>query len=294
MVKKISVIFSVLMMFAACSTNKELSQSRTSGVSSFTSGDYQTALAKFTELIEAAEADGIVARIEDYEGAGKSAHALGLFDKALPFLEQAKDLGSNDEIVYFALADIYHIKDNISKEIRYLEFYQENYPEGSKMELVQLRLFEAYVATESWEQGLAVWPMVKNRKLYQELLTEGYFKINQALENEAECDKASKELLKLNPENTLALKWRAERLFWKAENRYQDELAAYNKKKTNSQYAKLLKALNVITANFKKSRDYFEKLYEAEPLPDYARYLGNIYTRLDDKAKAKFYRSKIE
>lgn len=293
MFKKISVLISIVFIVAACSTNKEITQTRNTGINSFTEGDYNTALLKFAELIDDAKLNGGMAKVEDYEGAGKSAYALALIEEALSYLEIAKDLKSSDENVYYALADIYHIKDNLSKEIRYLEFYQANYPEGAYEEIVQLRLFEAYVATESWEQGLVIWPLVKNKLQFQELITEGYFKINEALKNESECEKTAKDLLKINSDNQLALKWSAERFFWKAENRYQKEIAAYNKKKTNSQYAKLLKALNIVTSDFKRSRDFFEKLYVANPLPEYARFLGNIYNRLDDKAKAKYYQSKI-
>lgn len=294
MAKKIIVFISIVLILAACSSSKEIAGKRSSGISFFTEGDFTTALTKFTELIDVATQKGEMANVEDYAGAGKSAHALGLAEQALAYLEQAKDLNSDDENVYYALSDIYHLKDNISKEIRYLEYYQKNYPDGTKINLVELRLFEAYVASESWEQGLEIWPIVKGEEQYHELLTEGYFKINEALKNEAECEKAAKELLKINNENTVALKWSAGRFFWKAENLYQKEMAAYNKKKTNSQYAKLLKALNIITADFKRSRDYFEKLYHANPLPEYARFLGNIYTRLDDKAKAKYYQSKVD
>lgn len=295
MVKKISIIIGIAILISACSTNKEISQvnqNRVTGISSFTEGDYEGALAKFTELINEAESKGASARIEDYEGAGKSAYALGQHEKALAYLEQAKDLGSKDENIYFSLADIYHIKDNLSKEIRYLEFYNTNYPKGSRINLVHLRLFESYVESENWEQGLALWLLVQNNEPFLEVLTEGYFKINKALKNEAEVEIAAKELLKINSNNILALEWSAERYFWKAENFYQQSMTEYNKKKTNSQYAKLLKALNVVTADFKKSRDLFEKLYKIEPLPKYARFLGNIYARLDDKEKARFYQSK--
>jgi len=295
MMKKLSLFIGIAILITACSTNKEISQIsqvRSKGMLSFTEGDYSGALAKFTELINEAEAKGVLATIEDYEGAGKSAYALGQHERALVYLEQAKDLGSKDESVYFSLADIYHIKDNLSKEIRYLEFYNTNYPKGSHIKLVDLRLFESYVESESWEQGLAQWPLVQDNQPFREIITEGYFKINLALKNEAECEKTAKELLKINDNNIIALEWSAERLFWKAENFYQESMTEYNKKKTNSQYAKLLKALNIVTVDFKKSRDLFEKLYKIEPLPKYAQFLGNIYTRLDDKEKAKFYQSK--
>jgi len=297
--KKLSLFIGIALLITACSTTKEISQiiqinqNRSKGISSFTEGDYSGALAKFTELINEAESKGAQAGLEDYEGAGKSAYALGQHERALVYLEQAKDLGSKDENVYFSLADIYHIKDNLSKEIRYLEFYNKNYPKGSHIKLVDLRLFESYVKSESWEQGLALWPLVKDNQPFLEILTEGYFKINKALKNEAECEEAAKELLKINGNHILALEWSAERLFWKAENFYQESMTEYNKKKTNSQYAKLLKALDIVTIDFKKSRDLYERLYKIEPLPKYAQFLGNIYTRLDDKEKAKFYQSKV-
>ncbi|MBU1014651.1 MAG: hypothetical protein KKG99_16780 [Bacteroidetes bacterium] len=297
MMKKLSLFMGLAILITACSTNKEISQinqMRTKGISSFTEGDYSGAFAKFAELINVAESKGELARLEDYEGAGKSAYALGQNERALVYLEQAKDLGSKDENVYFSLADIYHIKDNLSKEIRYLEFYNTNYPKGSHIKLVDLRLFESYVKSENWEQGLAQWPLVQDNQPFLEIIAEGYFKINKALKNEAECEKTAKELLKINSNNIIALEWSAERLFWKAENFYQESITEYDKKKTNSQYAKLLKALNVVTADFKKSRDLFEKLYKLKPLPKYAHFLGNIYSRLNDKEKAKYYQSKAD
>lgn len=295
--KKLSLFIGIAILIAACSTNKEISQNnqmRSKGISSLTEGDYSGAFAKFTELINEAESKGTLASLEDYEGAGKSAYALGQHDKALVYLEQAKDLGSKDENVYFPLADIYHIKDNLSKEIRYLEFYSTNYPKGAHIKLVSLRLFESYVESESWEQGLALWPLVQDNEPFIEIINEGYLKINISLKNEAECEKIAKELLKINSNNILALEWSAERFFWKAENFYQESMTDYDKKKTNSQYAKLLKALNVVTADFKKSRDLFEKLYKLEPLPKYAHFLGNIYSRLNDKEKAKYFQSKAD
>lgn len=297
MMKKLSLFIGVAILIAACSTNKEISQIgqiRSKGISSFTEGDYREAFEKLTEVINEAESKGTLASLEDYEGAGKSAYALGQHDRALVYLEQAKNLGSKDENVYFPLADIYHIKDNLSKEIRYLEFYSTNYPKGAHIKLVYLRLFESFVESESWEQGLALWPLVQDNQPFLEIITEGYFKINKALKNEVECEEAAKDLLKINSNNILALEWSAERLFWKAENFYQESMTEYNKKKTNSQYAKLLKALNVVTADFKKSRDLFEKLYKLEPLPKYAHFLGNIYSRLNDKEKAKYYQARVD
>ena len=43
------------------------------------------------------------------------------------------------------------------------------------------------------------------------------------------------------------------------------------------QYSILLKAFKQVNADFKLSRDYFLKLYDMNPDPEYAMYLGNIF-----------------
>jgi len=67
-------------------------------------------------------------------------------------------------------------------------------------------------------------------------------------------------------------------------------MKAYDKKKTNKQYRKLLKALDVVTADFNKSLKYFKKLYGVDSVPEYANYLSHIYNRLSDKKKAEYYK----
>jgi hypothetical protein len=47
-----------------------------------------------------------------------------------------------------------------------------------------------------------------------------------------------------------------------------------------------------VTAEFKLALTYFDKLYAVNPSPDYAKYIGDIYNRLDDKKKADYYYEK--
>lgn len=68
----------------------------------------------------------------------------------------------------------------------------------------------------------------------------------------------------------------AHKYYWKAENRYQAEMKAYNENKTRKQYAELLKAFKIVTNDFKQSLEYYTKLYNLYPKPEYAKYLGNI------------------
>ena len=71
-------------------------------------------------------------------------------------------------------------------------------------------------------------------------------------------------------------------------------MKAYKAKRTNSQYSRLLKALEQVYPDFRKSRDYYLKLYKIDPKKEYANYLGNIFTRLDDKEKAEYYYKKAK
>jgi tetratricopeptide (TPR) repeat protein len=58
------------------------------------------------------------------------------------------------------------------------------------------------------------------------------------------------------------------------------------------QYARLLKAFKIVTLDFKQSLDYYMRLYNLYPKPEYAKYLGNIYARLSDEKNAKYYHDK--
>ena len=114
------------------------------------------------------------------------------------------------------------------------------------------------------------------------------------MKNDSVCDLVATGLLELDDQNFMALEWTAKKYFWQAENRYQAELEAYDNNKTNKQYNQLLRALDMVSADFKKSLGYFKTLYDLDPDPKTAKYLGNIYNRLDDKEKAEFYYSKSE
>ena len=111
------------------------------------------------------------------------------------------------------------------------------------------------------------------------------------MKNDSICEQTAEVILEQNPENEPALTWVAKKYYWQAENRYQTEMTAYDLNKTHSQYAILLEAFKTVTLDFKESLGYFTRLYEQYPNPDYAKYLGNIYVRLNDKQKARYYRS---
>jgi hypothetical protein len=179
--------------------------------------------------------------------------------------------------------------DNLSKELEALEIYNNEYAAGKDISAVKARLFQIYVETENWDKAKETWPAIQAEAKNSISLTEDYFVTNEALKNDSVCDLLAGELLNLDENNLVGLDWMAKKYFWQAENRYKNEMEAYDKNKTNRQYNKLLKALDIVSADFKTSLGYFKTLYGLNPAPQYAKYLGNIYNRLDDKKKADYY-----
>lgn len=229
-----------------------------------------------------------------YCKAGQAALALGQNDKALGFFEKAKYTASENAETYIGLSSCYRKIDNLSKEMDALQTYLEKYPEGQEKQKVSDRLFAIYTESENWEKAVTLWPSVKAQADSNHRLLEDYLIVNEALHNTKSCDSTANVLLHVDKRNKIALAWKGKKYYHLAENRYQKEMKAYEAHKTRKQYAHLLKAFKKVTADFKLSLNYFKPLYRLDPKPIYARYLANIYKRLDDKAKAQYYRSKAK
>lgn len=283
------LIIAVLSFLISCSGGKQITASIDSGKASYQSGDYNSALADFEEVITWYEKNDNSKECPVYANAGFAAKELNLTEKAIEYFK--KDQYSNfvTADTYFELAGLYRQIDNLSKELDELETYANQYPDGNKISQVNNRLFDIYVETENYDNALSSWNMLNEAALSDINNIEKYFTVNQALDNDSVCDQLANTLIKADENNLMALEYLGKKYFWKAENLYHAELKAYEKNKTNKQYKKLLKALDVVSSDFKTSLNYFKKLYKAEPDPGTAKYIGNIYNRLDDKKKADYW-----
>lgn len=282
-------VLSALFLMGGCTPGKQLTELSQKGKTAFEAGDYEGALVAWEKAISLYESKGKPAKPISYYEAGKAALALAENDKAIIYFEKARGMNFPDAEMYVSLAEAYRRIDNLSREISTLESYVEKFPEGKELTKVQVRLFETYVESKNWDKAIAIWPPVKEESSSNNRLLEGYLVLNKELKNTEESQKTASQLIASDPGNVIALEWFAEHYFWKAENRYKNEMEAYEAHKTRSQYAKLLKALKVVSEDYKKSRDYYEKLYKISPSAAYAKYLKVIYTRLDDKQKAAYY-----
>ena len=281
------------LIFSSCSSTRQWTELSQQAGQAFEQNEYENALDLYEQYIMHFGHDATVIPDSIYRGAGLAAFELGMTAKALDYLNIIRHSDLADAPVQYALALSNREIDNLSREITALEIYVEKYPEAKKIEPMRQRYFETLVESRNYEQALELWPAIKSHAQKEEWLLERYFEANKGLENDDKLYDIASSLYSLNPQNTKALSHLAIHYFWKAENRYQDEVEAYENNRTHKQYAQLLRAFKILNADFRKSLDYFLTLYQLEPKPEYATYIGNIYLRFNDKGKAGYYHGKI-
>ncbi len=281
-------VFTLLIM-SACTPGKQLTQLTDEGSTAMQAGDFEKAFNIYEQLIQDYTKKGKSDECPYYGKAGEAALALGNTDKAIEYLSLGVNHPGAQPDMCDDLAKAYRKIDNLSKEIETLEDCLKKFPDTPVKAAEQKRLFETYVESENWDLALKLWPAIKQQAANNVSLQEGYFRVNEKLKNDSICDVLAPKLLQMDPKNVTGLEWEAKKYYWKAENLYQKEMAAYDKHKTNRQYNHLVKALDIVTANFKKSLKYFKNLYSIKPDKEYAKYLANIYARMDDKKEADYY-----
>lgn len=277
-------------MLYSCGGSKVLTQKNTEAQASFNGGEYQNALTSYEEIIGIYTTNDNSDACPVYTNAGISAYNVGDYKKAIKYLklDEFSKFKTQQTLYYLGLA--FNKVDNLSLEMLALQDYINDYPQGENFEEVQERLYFLYLESENYEKALELWPIISEGKESDIELNESYFDIYSGLNNSDSCDVIAARLLKLDPSNETALFLKGKKYYRQAEDLYQTEMKAYNAKKTNKQYKKLLAALDVVTADFKMSLGYFKKLYSAHPKPEYANYLSHIYKRLSDKKKSEYYK----
>jgi tetratricopeptide (TPR) repeat protein len=281
----------IIFIIQGCATTEKPAKK---GQNAYQAGNYKEALKVWDQTIEEIESKGERADASVYYKAGVAAWKLEQTDKALGYMEKAKYLEYDSPKLYLTFARISHSIDNLSKELEALEAYHEKYPQGSKIDSMTMRLFETYVESENWRKAVDIWPEIESQAQSNVSLLNNYLTVNKKLENDSLCIKLTEKILDKEPNNIPALEWKAKKYFWEAENLYVKEMKAYKNNRTTSQYDRLLNKLDEVYPTFEKARDYFLKLYELDPKPQYAEFLGNIYKRLQKEKKAEYYYQKAD
>lgn len=295
--KLIAISIISVLFFVGCTATKKTSNNNSDPTAqkfkeanaAFTSGDYQKAFTSYEEIIDIKKTQNKRVDSTIYQNAGLSAWELKQTDKTIEYLELAKRYPIATEKTYSTLAKAFLEKDNLSKEITNLEGYIAKYPQGAEIMPVRKQLFFAYIKSENWDSAFKLWPTLDSTTQNDIKMLSGYFMVNEKLNYKSQLEKIAQQLIKLDNNNIDALEFFAEKYYWLAENSYVKEMKAYQANKTDKQYQQLLVAYKVYFENYRISRDYFLRLYQLSPKSRYATFLGNIYTRYEDKAKADYY-----
>ncbi len=278
----------------SCGVNKQIKQLGEDANAAFQSKDYANALRTYEQIISMQSDGGKKIEGDIYQKAGLAAWELKETSKTIDYLEKAKQTPVGNDKTLYTLALSYLEVDNLSKEINNLEEYIKRYPNGEDAGEVKGQLFLAYVKSLNWDQASAIWPQIDGKYQSQAKYLEGHMKVCESLKHFDQMNRAALQLLKMDRNNCSALETLAIHYYRMAEDRYQTEMKAYEKNRTNRQYKQLLNALEEINAHFRTSRDYFERLYKLNPDPRFANYLGNIYTRFENKKQAEYYYRKAK
>lgn len=278
-----------LILLSGCAASNQNKQLSNDAKSAMASGDYQKALASYENIIALNKANNKEIEGSVYNNAGIAAWHLQQTSKSIDYLETAKKLSGSTDDTYSILAKAYKNSDNLSREITNLEEYIEKYSQGKDINSVKAQLFDAYVRSENWESGEKIWTTLDSTAHNNIQLLSGYLRIKRKLEEVEESDALAKQLLKMDKNNIEALECMAEKHYYLADDIYVKEMKAYEKNKTMKQYNQLTDALKRVNQDYKTARDYFERLYKLNPDSKYANFLGNIYTRFENKEKANYY-----
>lgn len=292
--KKYLIIITIAVLTAACGTPKLVINNYNSAQSLATENNTEEAYSKIQEVVNYYESRSKAAPDSVYALAGNLALSTNNTNIAKEYLTKAQGLGYNSEDVILDLASVYNTINNVSLEIDQLTKFTELYPKSSHIFEVQKQLFHLYTTNDNNEKAVQIWDELNKEKFKDVQLMQDYVYLQNNLNNKTEAFNTSKKLLVLDPNNKIALYEIATHYFHLAENRYQREMKAYEKKKTRRQYQYLLEQLKLSEKDFKTSRMYFEQLFKLEQNSTYATYLMNINSRLNNEKKAEYYKKFIK
>ena len=284
----------VLIILTGCGISPRLTELREGAETAIENEDYTAALNYYEELIELQQSRNREVNGETWYHAGISAWETGEANKAIEYLVQAGRKEYTTESSLFVLSNAYREIDNLSLEISSLENYIDSHPNGEHIDEMRKYLFEAYIESRNYEAAMDLWTDLEEVAADDPEILESYLVLNKNQGLEQDARNISEKLLKMDSNNARALEYLGEHYFWKSENRYQEEMKAYEANRTTRQYRQLLTALDEINIEFRLSRDYFLRLWNQNPESRYATYLRNIHLRFGDDERADYYQRRIK
>ncbi len=286
--------FLLFSLFYACSPLRQFSDLSSEAETAYLSGNYAEAYDLYRQLVEAQQSRNLSIDGETYNRAGVSAYEAGQTQQALEYLEFARHTEAADDRTFASLAKAYREIDNLSREITNLERYLERFPGGAEADAFRVRLFETLVESMNLQQAMELWQELPGNPYQDEGLLSLYLQLNRQLENNVKAADLAEQLLEINRNNQEALDFLARKHFQEATSRHNREMRAYEENRTHRQYAQLLEALEIINTDLRIALNYFKRLYDQDPQPEYAGFLASIYERFQDEENARYYRRRAD
>lgn len=280
----------------SCSTSKVTKESlslKDNALTASSSGDYQMAVQSWTSYFDSQIRKNLPVEVTDYARAAADAYILGNEQLTLSWYDQARQSGYDGADMHVAFMHIFRKQNNLSRELTALQGLKDNFPEVAAEHKVNSRLFGIYMEIDK-VKALEQWESVPAPERNTEPYLSDYFILCKQFDYKEIADSLAAELLKLNDNHIPALEWMAEKYYWQAEKNYQSEMEKYSRNRTHVQYTFLINELKKISADFRRSRDYFDRLWAQEKSPRYAAFLANIYSRLDNPDRANHFRKLSE
>ncbi len=287
-------MLSLAIFIAGCAPLRHIEELSKEADAAMEAGERERALDLYEQIIAMhrendRSVDGRILR-----NAGLIAFDLGETSKAIEYLDPVRHTDAADAQTYRALALSYREIDNLSREIRMLEYYVNHYPAGVDFGEMQRRLFMTYVESQNFRQAYDLWPELEGSPEEDENLMSAYLEVLIALDHDKQATLHAEQILAMNRNNLTALDWLARHHFREADALYRREMQAYEQNRTHRQYAQLLDALEIVNTNLRIALDYFTRLYNQNPTSEYASFLANIYERFQDEDNARYYRRRAQ
>ncbi|WP_430816739.1 hypothetical protein [Carboxylicivirga sp. RSCT41] len=282
--KKVIIILAAALL-VACNPTAKLPALMSDADAAFEQSDYSKAHTMYAEYISIANANNVKVSDELYLKQAQSCAQLDKLDEATGIYDQLLENDANIKLIA-EYAQMLQSNSKFDEEIALWTKHADRI-EGSKLvRLKTERLVFLNASKENHEAVIESYNSKGDIDVSKEAQLQ-YIKALEATDKGAAASKACNTLLKVNPDYTEALEWKAIYYFNKAEKRYKYEMAKYNKNKTAAAYAYLRRDLKKVSADFRIARDGFLKLREIDPTnKTYIKYLKNTYIRLDQKDKA--------
>jgi len=282
---KLLVISGIItILFTACSPTKKLTAIQTQLGNAYQQGDYETVLTQYEALKQMASAKETEPSNTAKDQAAKSAYKLQKYDTAASLFSEIPQSFKDSEAIYMQGMS-YNKTSQSEMEYQHWRNCAELLQEDKNYPFILQRLFLLETENGNYHEADTLWRHLSITK--DEILLTARLQGLKELAREKEALQITEAILKLNPENTEAIYFKAAYHYEKAETLYQSEMAKYNKNRNYATYAYLRRELKKISSQFRTARDLFKKLHQLEPENKiYIGYLKNCYIRLNMKNEA--------